>query len=60
MESAHMELKKAGLTGRIWTRSFDKRYCFDRNAIDNRITRINSRNKLIVCINDLVFHIFNT
>ena len=27
--SAQVVLRKAGLSGRIWTKGFDKRYCFD-------------------------------
>ena len=43
--SAHAALRTTGFTGRFWTRGFDKRYCFDKNAIDNRIAYINAHNK---------------
>jgi REP element-mobilizing transposase RayT len=30
-------LRKDGFIGRIWTRGYDKRYCFDEKSLKNRI-----------------------
>jgi len=30
-------LKKSGFVGRVWTRGYDKRYCFDEKALQDRI-----------------------
>ncbi|MFA5252871.1 MAG: transposase [Phycisphaerae bacterium] len=43
--AAQVELRKKGLTGRIWTKGFDKRYCFDEESLQNRINYVNSHNK---------------
>jgi REP element-mobilizing transposase RayT len=46
--SAQVALRKAGLTGRVWTKGFDKRYCFDEQALKSRIDYVNSnRNNTI-------------
>ena len=43
--SAQAALRKAGLAGRVWTKGFDKRYCFDEQALKSRIDYVNSHNK---------------
>ena len=43
--SAQDTLRKAGLSGRIWTKVFDKRYCFDEQALKSRIDYVNSHPK---------------
>lgn len=43
--AAQVELRKVGLTGRIWTNGFDKRYCFDKESLQHRISYVNSHNK---------------
>jgi REP element-mobilizing transposase RayT len=43
--SAQAALRKAGLTGRVWTKGFDKRYCFDEQALKSRIDYVNSHHK---------------
>jgi len=43
--SAQVALRKVGLTERIWTKGFDKRYCFDRQTLKSRIDYVNSHNK---------------
>jgi len=43
--SAQVVLRKVGLTGRIWTKGFDKRYCFDVQALKSRIDYVNSHPK---------------
>lgn len=42
--SAQVALRKAGLCGRVWTKGFDKRYCFDQKSLRNRIHYVNSHN----------------
>jgi hypothetical protein len=43
--AAQVALRKAGLCGRIWTKGFDKRYCFDEQSLRNRICYVESHNK---------------
>jgi len=43
--AAQAALRKAGLPGRIWTKGFDKRYCFDEQALKSRIDYVNSHKK---------------
>ena len=38
---AQVSLRKAGLTGKVWTKGFDKRYCFDQQTLKNRIRYVN-------------------
>jgi REP element-mobilizing transposase RayT len=33
-------LRKDGFVGRVWTRGYDKRYCFDEKSLKNRIEYI--------------------
>jgi REP element-mobilizing transposase RayT len=33
-------LKKTGFEGRVWTRGYDKRYCFDEKALQDRINYV--------------------
>lgn len=42
--AAQVALRKDGLTGRVWTKGFDKRYCFDESALKARINYVNSHN----------------
>ena len=35
--AAAAALKTNGLTGKVWTRGYDKRYCFDENSLKERI-----------------------
>lgn len=43
--AAQVALRKFGLTGRVWTKGFDKRYCFDEQALKSRIDYVNSNHK---------------
>jgi len=43
--AAQAALRKAGLAGRVWTKGFDKRYCFDEQALKSRIDYVNSHHK---------------
>ena len=44
--SSQVALRKAGLSGRIWTKGFDKRYCFDEKTLKKRIYYVKSHNKV--------------
>lgn len=43
--AAQVAFRKVGLTGRVWTKGFDKRYCFDEQALKSRIDYVNSNHK---------------
>jgi len=43
--AAQVALRKFGMTGRIWTKGFDKRYCFEEQVLKSRIDYVNSHNK---------------
>jgi REP element-mobilizing transposase RayT len=43
--SEQAALRKVGLAGRVWTKGFDKRYCFDEEALKSRIDYVNSHHK---------------
>lgn len=34
-------LRKDGIQGRVWTTGFDKRYCFDRDTLQQKINYVN-------------------
>jgi len=42
---AQAALRKVGLASRIWTKGFDKRYCFDQQTLQNRINYVKSHDK---------------
>lgn len=35
--AAQAALRRTGITGRVWTKGFDKRYCFDQETLTIRI-----------------------
>jgi REP element-mobilizing transposase RayT len=37
-------LRKHGRAGRVWTRGFDKRFCFDNEDLDRRIQYVKNHN----------------
>ena len=43
--SAQAALRKTSSAGRIWTKGFDKRYCFDKKTLKNKIHYVNSHDK---------------
>ena len=45
--AAQTALRSIGLTGRLWTKGFDKRYCFDEEILQKRIDYVNSHHKKI-------------
>jgi len=38
-------LRKVGVSGRVWTKGFDKRYCFDRGELKNRVDYVKCHEK---------------
>ena len=44
--STHKTLfKETNIKGRVWTRGYDKRYCFDKETLEKRIKYVKSHNK---------------
>jgi REP element-mobilizing transposase RayT len=44
--AAQTALRNVGFTGRLWTKGFDKRFCFDEKSLRRRINYVNTHNKL--------------
>ena len=44
-KSARLALKAAGHNGKLWTKGYDKRFCFDRTALEQRIKYVQDHNK---------------
>jgi REP element-mobilizing transposase RayT len=44
-KAARLTLKETGLTGNVWTRGYDVRYCFDKEALEKRIKYVENHNK---------------
>jgi REP element-mobilizing transposase RayT len=42
--SATFELRKKGIQGKIWSKGFDKRFCFADKDIENRIRYVKNHN----------------
>jgi len=40
-KAGRLALKDAGITGRVWSKGYDKRYCFDEVTLNNRIKYVN-------------------
>ena len=38
-------LNDRGFEGRVWTRGFDKRFCFDEKELESKITYVKKHNK---------------
>ena len=43
--AALLALREEGFNGKIWTRGFDKRFCFNREDLKNRIKYVNNHYK---------------
>jgi len=43
-KAARMALKAAGHNGKLWTREYDKRFCFDMKSLEQRIKYVRSHN----------------
>jgi REP element-mobilizing transposase RayT len=41
---ARLALKAAGLQGKLWTKGYDKRFCFDRTSLEQRIQYVQNHN----------------
>jgi REP element-mobilizing transposase RayT len=39
--ATQVALRRVGITGRVWTKGFDKRYCFDEQALKSRVDYVN-------------------
>jgi len=39
--AAYYALRERGFEGKVWTRRYDKRFCFDEKALKNRIKYVN-------------------
>jgi REP element-mobilizing transposase RayT len=44
-KSARLALKAAGHNGKLWTKGYDKRFCFDKAALEQRIKYVQDHNK---------------
>ncbi len=42
--AARLALKSTGHNGKLWTRGYDKRFCFDEESLRRRIKYVNSQN----------------
>ena len=43
--AARLALRAGGFNGRVWTRGFDKRFCFNRQQLESRIQYVNGHKK---------------
>lgn len=44
-KAARLALKETGLEGKVWTKGYDVRYCFDNRTLERKIKYVNSHNK---------------
>lgn len=44
-KSARLALKVEGHSGKLWTKGYDKRFCFDKAALEQRIKYVQDHNK---------------
>jgi len=43
-KAARLALKAIGCKGKLWTRGYDKRFCFDMESLNRRIKYVHSQN----------------
>ncbi len=43
-KAGRLALKALGYTGKLWTRGYDKRFCFDEESLKRRIKYVDSQN----------------
>jgi hypothetical protein len=43
--AAILLLKENGCAGKVWTRGYDKRYCYDKESLDKRIGYVKPHNR---------------
>ena len=46
-KAGRLVLKPAGRSGKLWTRGYDKRFCFDRAALQQKIKYVKAHNSSI-------------
>jgi REP element-mobilizing transposase RayT len=44
-KAARLALKTSVHNGKLWTKGYDKRFCFDRTALEQRIKYVQDHNK---------------
>ncbi len=44
--ASRLEIQRAGFVGKLWTRGFSKRYCFDEQQLNAIIDYVNNHNKI--------------
>ena len=44
-KAARLALKTAGHNGRLWTKGYDKRFCFDQQTLEQKIRYVRNHNK---------------
>ena len=45
-KAARLALKSAGRTGKVWTRGYDKRFCFDQTILKQKIKYVQDQNNI--------------
>ena len=45
--AARIALRRGGFVGRVWTRGFDKRFCFDRDQLQSKIKYVQDHRNTI-------------
>ena len=45
--AARIALRRGGFVGRVWTRGFDKRFCFDRDQLQSKIKYVKDHHNTI-------------
>lgn len=43
-KTARLAIKATGHNGKLWTRGYDKRFCFDKESLERRISYVNGQN----------------
>jgi len=43
--AGRVALKQVGVNGKLWTRGYDKRFCFDKQALNQKIKYVKGHNK---------------
>ena len=46
-KTARIALKATGLTGKVWAKGYDKRFCFDQASVQQRIEYVQKHNQNI-------------
>ncbi len=48
--TARLAMKETGLTGRVWTKGYDKRYCFEKPRLADKIKYVNNHDNAYLAI----------